>query len=179
MHAFGVVSLLRHHVVFQKMMPAGSDQERDDIVDHVLGGDAEWFGFRRQLHDVERQRIAAFRLAPCADLQRRSVEQLRSEIEQNAGVAAIQFEFDFGQDLLARTGLDRPLVEYDFNRRIGQVELPYVPANFRRENRHQGVIGQRRHRIADLVGGKPRQIRGDAVNRCFPLPSRQRLPAIG
>jgi len=80
---------------------------------------------------------------------------------------------------LACTGLNRPLVECDFDRRIGQIELPRVPANLRRENRHQRVVGQRRHRIADLVGRKPRQIRGDPVNRRFPLPSRQRLPDIG
>ena len=54
-----------------------------------------------------------------------------------------------------------------------------MPANFRRENRHQRVVGQRRHGIADLVGGKPRQIRGDVVNRRFPLPSGQRLSDIG
>ncbi len=179
MHAFGVRSLQHHRVIFQKMMPAGPQQECDDVVDRVLRGNAQRLGFRRRLHDVKRERIAAFRLAARADLQRRSVEQLRSEIEQDTGIAALQFEFDFGQDFLARAGLDRPLVECDFNRRIGQIELPRVPANLRRENRHQRVVRQRSHRIADLVGRKPRQIRGDPVNRRFPLPSRQRLPDIG
>jgi len=49
------------------------------------------------------------------EAQRRGIEQLRSEIEQDAGIAALQFEFDFGQDFLTRTGLDRPFVERDFN----------------------------------------------------------------
>ena len=140
-HAFGVRSLIRHGVIFQKMMPAGSHQECDDVVDNMLRGNAEWLGFRRRLHDVERERIAAFRLAARADLQRRGVEQLRSEIEQDTSIAALQLEFDFGQHFLARAGLDRPLVECDFNRGIGQIELPRVPANFRRENRHQRVVG--------------------------------------
>ena len=104
---------------------------------------------------------------------------MRPEIEQDAGIAALQFEFDFGQDFLARTSLDDPLIEYDFNRRIGQVELPRVPANLRRENGHQRVVGQRRDWIADLVGRKLRKIRAGTVNRRFPLPSYQRLRVIG
>ena len=155
-HAFGVGSLLRHRVVTQKMMPAGTPQECNDVINRVLGSDADGFGLRRRLHDVERQRIAAFRLAPCADLQRRCVEQLGSEIKQHAGVAALQFELDLGQDFLTRTGLDGPFVERDFNRRIGQIELPSMPANFCRKRRHERIGGERRHRIADLGGGKPR-----------------------
>ena len=160
-------------------MPAGTDQACDDVVDGMLHGNAGWLGFRCRLHDVEGKRKAAFRLAARADPQRRGVEQLRSEIEQDAGITALQFEFDFGQDLLTRTGLDRPLVECDFNRRIGQIKLPRVPAKFRRENRHQRVVGQRRHWIADLSGRKPGQIGGGTVNRYLPLPSRQRLPDTG
>jgi hypothetical protein len=40
-HAFGVRSRLRHRKIFQKMMPAGPHQERDDVVDHMLRSNAE------------------------------------------------------------------------------------------------------------------------------------------
>ncbi len=161
------------------MMPAGPYQQRDDVVDRKLRGDARQLGLRRGWRDIERERIAAFRLAARTNLQRRGVEQLRSEIEQDAGIAALQFDLDFRQHLLACIGLDRPLVERDFNRRVGQIELSRVPAHLGREHRHQRVVAQRRHDIADLVGGEQREVGGDAGNRHLPLASLQGLPVIG
>ncbi len=54
-----------------------------------------------------------------------------------------------------------------------------MPANSCRKRWHERIGRKRRQRISDLGDRKPRQIESHAVNRCFPLPSRQWPPDVG
>ena len=137
-------------------------------------------GFRGRLHDVERERDS--RVPPCCACRPVSGAASSNCVPRSNRTPALPL---FNSSSISdRTSWRAPASIVPSSNAIstdgiGQIELPRVPANFRRENRHQRVVGQRRHWTADLIGGKPRQIRGDAVNRRLPLPSRQRLPDIG
>ncbi|MEA2120685.1 hypothetical protein RZA33_019820, partial [Halovibrio sp. HP20-59] len=52
-HTFGARFLLCHSVVAQEMVPAGRDQQRDDIINGMLGRDVNGFASCRRLHDIE------------------------------------------------------------------------------------------------------------------------------